>query len=514
MNTRIRLAAVLLILVLALGGAGVRAADYTPGVKLHTYPNGLTLMVVERHDWPTVACYRYHKVGSVNERPGLTGAAHLLEHMMFKGTSEIGTWNYEAEVPLMSQIEKIVDEIEKERAKGLSGYQKMDQARIDRLWKQVKALQDKQRQYIRKNEVDYIYHSQGGDQGNASTGYDRTDYYVSLPANRVEVWTYVESERMRAPVFREFYSERDVVNEERRMYANSPDGALYEVLFDNLFVTMPYSHDIVGWASDLESMRSRDVMAFLKKYYAPNNTIIVLVGDLKFQDAKELVGKYFGTLPRQPDPGPVFTKDAPQKGERRVELEFDAKPRVLIGYHGPIPGHPDQYALDVLSYVLTEGRTSRFYKNLVEKNLAYSCNGGNWTLGYTNVFVIDAVPKAPCTPAQLEEAVYKEISLLATEPVTQREMEMVMNKVDKNYLDSLKSKMRLASSLARAHSWTGDWRNFDERAPMKKVTPQDVMRVAKKYLVKSNRTVTVLVPTPRKADGVDEDSKAEGGDEK
>ena len=471
------------------------AEDTNIDVKTYKLPNGLKVLIVENHQAPVVALYRYHKVGGVNEYSNMFGASHLLEHMMFKGTQKIGTWDYKAEVPIMKKIDKLVDEIDKERAKGLSGYEKPDKKKIARLWKEVKELQTEQRKYIRKNEIDFLYKNQGGRGLNASTGYDATDYYIMLPSNKTEVWAFIESERMKDPVFREFYSERNVVYEERRMRTdNTPDGVLFENFFSHLFVAIPYGQDVVGWASDIESMRREQIEKYFRKYYSPGNTILAIVGDVNPDEIMAMVKKYFGPIPSQPLPEPIYAEEPPQKGERRITVKYDANPMFYIGYHGPRPGHPDQYALDILGYILSGGRTSRFYKNLVKSNKAYYASGGNWTFGYANVFVISGSPKKPLTSEELETAIYKEIEKLKTEPVSQRELQKIFNKIDAQYVRMMGSRMLLGRRLANAEMWTGTWKNFfKERELLKQVTAEDVMRVAKKYLTKNNRTVTHLV---------------------
>jgi predicted Zn-dependent peptidase len=471
--------------------------SYLPDVKEFKLSNGLILLVVERHDSPTLALYRLHRVGSINEYPGMTGAAHLLEHMKFKGTEKIGTWNYESEKPIMEKIDRLMDEIDKERAKGLTEYQKMDKAKIDELWKQVRELQDEQRKYIRKNEVWSIFDSHGGVEMNASTSFDQTDYYVNLPSNKLELWAFLESDRLQNPVFREFYSERDVVHEERRMGINSPGGILFENFITTMFTTYPYGHPIVGFDSDIESMRRQEVLDFLKLYYAPNNTTLVIVGDVKAQDAYKVVNRYFGNIPRQPEPKPQFQVEPPQRGERRVEVEFDAQPMLRIGFHGPKPGHPDQHALEVLMAILSSGRTSRFHQNIVQKNIAFSCAGAQWNMAFANLLMIGASPKKGITTAQLEEAIYKEIDRLKTEPVSKWELEKVRNQNDKGFISLLTDKMNLGRTLAWYQVWTGDWRNFDDRQKINAVTAEDVMRVANKYFTKSNRTVATLVPVEK-----------------
>jgi predicted Zn-dependent peptidase len=493
--------AVVLTAILLICACAVQAAEFKLNVKKHVLPNGLTVLIVEKHDAPIVALYRYHKVGAVNEYANMFGCSHLLEHMMFKGTKTIGTWNYKAELPIMKEIEKLVDQIDKERVKGLSDYQKMDKAKIDKLWKQVAALQAKQGKYIVKNEIHTIYGEEGGRGLNASTGFDATDYYLMLPSNKLELWAFVESDRMGSPVFREFYSERDVVYEERRMRTdNDPDGVMYENFFSHFFVSIPYGQDVVGWASDIESLRKDKVMAYLKKYYSPGNTTLAIVGDVNEKEALALVTKYFGKIPAQPLPEPIFSEEPPQIGERRIKVNFDANPQMMIGFHGPKPGSKDQYALDIISQILSTGRTSRLYQNLVKKNIAYSAGGWNWTLGYTNAFVISAMPKGQTTDEQLEKAIYAELDRLKTEPVTQKELEKIYNKVDLNYVRLMENPMSIAVSLAQAQAWTGEWQNFDDREKTKKVTPEEIMQVAKKYFNEDNRTVVTLIKKENKTE--------------
>ncbi|MCE1246671.1 MAG: insulinase family protein [Firmicutes bacterium] len=486
--------AVLITAILLVCACALQASELKLNVKKHTLPNGLTVLIVEKHDAPIVALYRYHKVGAVNEYANMFGCSHLLEHMMFKGTDKIGTWNYKAEQPYMKQIEKLVNEIDKERVKGLSGYHTMDKAKIDKLWKQVADLQAKQSKYMVKNEIHTIYDEAGGRGLNASTGFDATDYYLLLPSNKLELWAFVEADRMGHPVFREFYSERDVVYEERRMRTdNDPDGVMFENFFSHFFVAIPYGQDVVGWASDLESMRKDKVMAYLRKYYSPGNTTLAIVGDVTEKEALAMVTKYFGPIPAQPLPEPIFSEEPTQAGERRIEVKFDANPQMMIGFHGPRPGTKDQYALDMISYILSHGRTSRFYQDLVKKNIAYSVSGGNWTLGYTNAFIIQALPKGKTTDAQLEKAIYAELDKLKTEPVTQQELDKVHNRIDLNYVRLLDNPMAIAQSIAQAQAWTGDWQNLDDREKLKKVTPEDIMQVAKKYFTEDNRTIVTLV---------------------
>jgi predicted Zn-dependent peptidase len=491
--------AVIITLLLAAGYASAKQ-DYLPDVREFKLPNGLTLLVVERPDSPTVACYIYHPVGSVHEPPGLTGAAHMAEHMMFKGTKKLGTWNYEAEKPIMEKIDRLMDQIDRERVKGLTDYQKVDQARIDRLWEQVSELQKEQDKYIRKNEIWAIYDSHGSKGLNASTWLDRTDYLINLPSNKLELWAFIESDRLKNPVFREFYSERDVVYEERRMKVNNPGGAVSEAFFNAMFTALPYRHRTIGFASDIESFRRNEVLGFLKKYYAPNNTVIVLVGDVDAKNAHQLVKKYFGDIPRQPELKPHFFVEPEQRGERRIEVEFEGQPTLRIGYHGPKPGHPDQYALEVMMDILSSGRTGRFHQNIVRNNLAFNCSASLWEVAYANILLFGASPQKGVTTLQVEEAIYKEIDRLKTEPVSQWELEKVKNQNDQRFISLLRNRMNLARALAPAHVWTGNWRNIDNREKIRAVTAEDIIRVANKYFTKSNRTVATVVPPEKSQD--------------
>lgn len=466
---------------------------FLPDVKIHKYSNGLTLMVVEKHDTPIVVCYRYHKVGSIHEESGKTGIAHFLEHLSFKGTGRFNTVDYSKELVIMKDIDSLMAEADKEKLKGETGG-KADKEKIAQLLEKVKKLQEEQRQYICKDETDAIYDSVGAGGNNASTWFDRTDYYLKVPSNRLEVWTFIESEKLKDPVFREFFSERDVVLEERRMYDTDIDAALYETLYKTMFTTLPYGHDTLGWPSDVGQLKRKDIQEFYRKYYAPNNTFIVLVGDVKLDKAIELVGKYFSGIPAQELPDMRITPEPPQEGERRAEVESEAKPQMVIGFHGPKPSDDDIYAFEVINYLLSRGMTSRFHKKLVQTGLAYECSGGVSDLSCESVLEIGASPKEPNTCDDLEEAIYKELYRIKKGDVTKWEMEKVRNQIDMDSTGIIRYPFYLAENLAKYQAWTGDWRNFDRTEKLKSVTVEDIKRVANKYLIKSNRTVVTAVP--------------------
>jgi predicted Zn-dependent peptidase len=241
-------------------------------------------------------------------------------------------------------------------------------------------------------------------------------------------------------------------------------------------------------------MKREEVAAHFKTYYAPNNAVAVIVGDVQEDQVMALMKKYFEPIPAQNPPRPVFTRDETQCGEKRIEVEFDAKPSLEIGFHGPLFGSPDQYALEIIGRILSWGRTSRFYQELIEKHpLAMTADAYNIDMTYGNFFVIEALPKAPHSSRELEEAVYAELEKLKTEPVSQWELEKVRNQMDADFVRGLEDNMDLARMLASAKTRTGDWRNFDEREKYARVTPEDIMRVAGTYFIKTNRTVAELV---------------------
>ncbi|HEU4437459.1 MAG TPA: pitrilysin family protein [candidate division Zixibacteria bacterium] len=469
----------------------------TLDVKEKTLKNGLKILVVENHTAPVVSCMMRFKVGSVDERPGITGTAHLLEHMLFKGTKQIGTTNYEAEVPIMKKIDSLAVLLRAEQNKLQNVLWGGDSVKIKSLREEIAKLQDEQKKYVIKDELWETYLENGGTGLNASTGNDRTQYYVSLPANRLELWAWLESDRLRNPVLREFYSERDVVFEERRLRTDTqPFGKLFEQFNALAFAAHPYGWPVVGWPGDLKTVMREEVEIFFKQYYAPNNAIMAIVGDIKADEVFAMMTRYFEDIPPFPEPPrPVFTDEPTQEGERRGEVEFEANPLLAIGYMAREIAHPDNEVLDVAAAVLSQGRTSRLYKKIVEeKKLAVNISADNSPSRYPDLFYITATPLAPHTPAEIEAAVYEELERLKTEPVSQWELDKVKNQLDANFIRSLSSNTGIAFGLVEVTALVGDWRYLLQNIEnMKKVTPDDIMRVAQKYFTKSNRTVVTLV---------------------
>jgi predicted Zn-dependent peptidase len=465
--------------------------------------NGLTILMVERHQTPVVSLNMTFGVGGVNEQVGQTGLAHLYEHMAFKGTRTVGTKNYGKEQPVLEEWYRVGTELEqRQRDLARRSQEKPgspeDRAVIERLQKRFTELQEQAGQFVAGNEMALLYQRQGGVGLNAATGKDLTRYMINLPANRLPLWAALEADRMAHPVLREFYKERGVVMEERRLRNDdSPSGLLYETFTSAAFRAHPYGIPTIGWESDILSLTPADTEAFFKAHYGPGNATIAIVGDIHPPDVMVLIEQTFGKIPSAPPQPPIVTVEPPQRGERRVEVEFDAEPSVVIGFHKPALGHPDDYVFDVIDAVLGDGLTSRLYTNLVRENrIAASVNSDSNYPGVRspNLFVLSATPLAPHTTAEIEAAIYAELERLKTEPVSAKELEKVLNNLDADLVRALRSNGGLASQLALYQTVAGDWRYvIKAREKIATVRPADIQRVAAEYFTKSNRTVATLV---------------------
>ena len=470
----------------------------------HKLANGLTILMVERHQTPVVSINITFGVGGVNEQAGQTGIAHLYEHMAFKGTRTVGTKDYGKEKPLLDELHRVgtlLDERQRALAKRSTPATTEEQAEVEALQKRVADLQAQAGQYVIGNEMALLYQRHGGVGLNASTGKDLTRYTISLPANRLPLWAAIEADRMANPVLREFYKERGVVMEERRLRNDdSPNGLLFETFTSAAFRAHPYGIPTIGWGSDILSLNPEETEAFFKTYYGPNNATIALVGDVNPKEVIALIENTFGRIPAAPQAPAIVTVEPEQRGERRVEVEFDAEPIVAIGYHKPSLGHPDDEVFDVIDEVLTDGLTSRLQTKLVrEKRLAASVGSdANYPgVGAPNLFILTATPLAPHTAAEVEAALYEELDRLKTEPVPAKELEKILNNIDADMVRTLRSNGGLASQLALYKTVAGDWRHvLKSRDRVAAVTAADIQRVAKEYFTKSNRTVGTLVKKP------------------
>jgi len=511
--------------------------------EVFTLDNGMKFLLLPRTDQPNVIAAGWvAKVGSVNERPGITGISHFFEHMMFKGTDTIGTavpdadakyrdaqkslrarmneitwseqyrrylngeipdpWNPEFDTPelarLRAELKALMDsqqgrlgadriaELQTALAAADADAKPRIQAEIDLLKGQQEAARS-----IVKDEFDKIYTAQGGSGMNAFTSNDVTFYFINVPSNKFELWAWMESDRLTNSVFREFFSERDVVHEERRLRTESTPTGIFQEQFDAMFwQSSGYSWPVIGWSSDLNSYTMEEALKYWNIYYRPNNLCGVVVGDFNPSEVKDTITRYFSRLEKgTTPPPPVVTLEIPQLAEMRMNAECDCQPSVEVRYHTVPFRHRDSYALDVLSAVLN-GRTGRLYKSMIEgSEVASSANAAQDSRKYAGSFSFSAEVKGDATPAQLEEGWYAEIKKLQDEPVGEQELQKVKNQFAASNFRRLESNFFLLVQLGYGEG-LGAWEEInDSPKRIDAVTAADVQRVAREYFKETNRSV-------------------------
>ncbi|MEX2472635.1 MAG: pitrilysin family protein [Gemmatimonadota bacterium] len=465
----------------------------SPGERLPvrevTLDNGMRFLILPREGAPTVSFVLQFGIGGVHEREGQTGIAHLLEHMLFKGTTTVGTEDLDAELAYFDRIDSVHDTL-------LVAREAADTAAIERLSARIAELEDSARTFVDSNAFDRILTREGAQGLNATTTSEATIYFVELPANRAELWFVLEGDRMRDPVFREFYSERSVVLEERRMRVDaSPGGTLYERHLAEAFRVHPYGQPVVGHMRDLERISRRDLEHYFSRYYTPDNAVVAIVGNVDADRMEHFARRYFGDIEAGEPPPPVTAVEPPQREERRVEVTWDAQPLLRIGWHVPSQLDDDATAVAVLSSLLTGGRSSRLHRRLViEERVAtgvFSSVGPGSR--YPGLFQIDATPRAPHRPDTVEALIYEEIERLANDGPNERELERVRNQVAAGSVRRMTSNLGLAFQLAESTSLEGDWREtFRGSERLRELTAEDVREAAARYLTAQNRTVAVL----------------------
>ncbi|MGA1873987.1 MAG: M16 family metallopeptidase [bacterium] len=459
----------------------------------HTLSNGMKILILERHQSPTVSLYIRFRVGMVEDKG--RGTAHFLEHMLFKGTETIGTTNYQEEKKILQFIDQTGQKLDNERKKGKCGRKEV----IEELEKELQKLQEKASLYVVKDEMNLLYTASGAVGFNASTGADLTTYQVNLPSNRIELWARLESDRLANPVFREFYSERNVVMEERRQTNESePFRKFVEQFLATAYLCHPYRHPIIGWESEIQYISKADMEQFFHTYYVPDNMVIAVVGDVDPEEFMTMVERYFGSIPGRGSPSIITAEEPAQIGERRIAVHLDSQPQLLVGYHKPTLPTREDYVFDVVDAILTNGRTSRLYNRLVEKDrLAIQVRTSNGMPGsrFPNLFIFMATPRHPHTVKEIEQAINEEIDRLKNELVSDRELQKVKNQLIGDYIRSLKSNSGLASRLSYFESVAGDWKYIDTHLEeIDKITPQEIQETVRKFLISRNRTVSFIVP--------------------
>jgi predicted Zn-dependent peptidase len=471
-------------------------ASFEKRTQVRKLDNGLTVILLERRDAPVFSYATVVNAGSAQEVPGITGLAHMFEHMAFKGSDRVGTTNWEAERAALARVEEAYAAYDRARRAETGA----DEARVKQLETAWKSAMEEADKFVKQDEFSQIIDRAGGVGLNAFTASDMTAYFFSVPSNRFELWSFLESERFRRPVFRQFYKERDVVAEERRMrIESSPFGRLMEQFLAAAFIAHPYGFSGIGWPSDLQTISATDADAFAKKYYVPSNMVIAVVGDVNSAEAWPMIERYFGRLPKAPAPEALRTVEPPQIAERTVTLRETTQPIYMEGYHRPASTHPDNATYDVISMLMSNGRTSRLYRSLVrDKKIAAVAAGFNGFPGekYPNLFTFYGVTTPGHTIDELAEGVRAEIERLKTEDVPAAELQSVKTRVKAGLLRQLASNEGLALQLATYQTLYGDWRAlFREVENIDKVTAADVKRVANATFTPQNRTVARIDTT-------------------
>jgi len=490
----LKAAASSLVVFLLLGLAAAQdVASFEKRITVKKLANGLTLLICERPEAPVFSFFTLVDAGSAQDPMGKTGLAHMFEHMAFKGTDKIGTIDYAAEKPALEKVEVAYAAYIAERDKTVG----RDEAKLKQLekdWRDAIAAADK---FVKSNEFGKIIEQNGGEDLNANTSYDETAYHYSLPINRLELWAYLESERFLHPVLREFYKERNVVIEERRLRTDSsPTGRLIEQFTAEAFEAHPYHRPTVGWMSDLNSFSATDAKAFFEKYYVPANMVVAVAGDVKAARDMPILEKYFGRLPKRPQPDESTTTEPPQNSERRVVLKERTQPLYLEGYHRPDYRTKDDAVYDAITDLMSEGRTSRLYRALVrDKKIASFSAGFSGLPGikYPHLFAFYAFPLPGHTTKEVADAIHAEIERLKKEDISDDELKMIKTRTKANLIRSLADNEGLATDLATNQTRYGDWRElFRSVDRIDHVTKADIRRVANETFLDTNRTVGII----------------------
>jgi predicted Zn-dependent peptidase len=466
---------------------------YEKRVTVKTLPNGLTVVLWRRPEAPVFSFFTMVDAGSAQDPLNETGLAHMMEHMAFKGTPDIGTKDYAAEKPALEKVEQTYAAYEAERIKRV-GQDPQKLAQLKQAWQDAIKAAD---QYVIRNQFSEVLEAHGGVGVNAFTNYDETAYMYSLPSNQIELWAALESDRMKHPVFREFYKERSVVMEERRMRTDSqPTGRLVEQFLGTAFMANPYHRPTIGYASDLESFSATDAAEFFQLYYVPSNMVIGLVGDLDPDQVFPIIERYFSQLPAAAKPTETHTIEPPQNSVRAVTLQDPSQPFYLEGYHRPSYLAPDDVVYDAISDIMSNGRTSRLYRSLVrDQQIAAFAAGFTGFPGnkYAHLFAFYAVPVPGHTNAELQKAFADQIQKLKTQDVTDDELQMFKTRTKADLIRGLASNEGLAEQLAIYQTRYGDWRElFRYLDRVDKVTKADIRRVANQVFQDNNRTVGII----------------------
>lgn len=477
------------LFALALAAAEADFSQIKSRISEFTLANGLKFILFEDHSVPIVHFATYANAGASDERIGIYGISHILEHLAFKGTSEIGTRNYPAEKKILQRMAAVYDQVLAEKDQ-----LRPDPAKIEKLQKEMDDLNKEAAAFVVDNEFGTILKAHGAVGLNAGTSADATVYYYSLPANKLELWAYLESSRFTDPVLREFYKEKDVIMEERRMgVENQPVGKLIEQFLSIAFMNHPYRVETIGPMSNLEHITVRDVREYLRSNYSASNLVVGVAGDVTPSALKKIAEKYFQKIPAGRKNPRVFTVDPGQGGEKTVTIYEDSQPWLVLGYHVPSVLDADFDTFTVLNYLLTAGRSSRLFKKLTitdKSALFIGSFAGFPGSKYPSLYLLYTLPNSGHDNNELQKVIFEEIEKLKSQPVSDEELRSAKNRIKVQAFQELKSNQGLLQQLLSAEVLTGSWRQaFDSLANLDKITAADIQKLTQKYLVRQNRAI-------------------------
>ena len=486
-----------IVLLLKLAAWTQDVASFEKRTTLKKLGNGLTVVICERPEAPVFSFHTHVDAGSVQDPQGQTGLAHMFEHMAFKGTDKIGSKDYPAEKVALEKVEQAYAAYIRERDQRINP----DVPEVKSLEKNWLDAVKQADQYVIPNQFSEIVERNGGEDLNANTSDDETNYFYSMPSNRLELWAYLESERFLHPVMRQFYDERNVVKEERRMRVDSnPIGRLLEQFVTAAFSAHEYHRPTIGWMSDLNSFSATDADAFFHRYYIPSNMVVAVVGDVKASEAMPIIEKYFARIPSREKPDERTTLEPPQNSERRVILHEMAQPLYLEGYHRPDYRTPDDAVYDAIADLMSNGRTSRLYRALVRDQKIASDSAGFTGLPgskYPHLFAFYAFPMPGHTADEMAVAIHREVEKIQKQEIGDDELKMIKTRAKANLIRGLGNNPGLAFELAVYQARYDDWRElFRQVDRIDKITKADIRRVAAKTFVPENRTVGIIETAP------------------
>jgi predicted Zn-dependent peptidase len=478
---------ILAILVVALCSCLPSFAQTTPftelesKVHLHTLPNGLRVIFYERGLAPVFSGAVVVRVGGVDEADGESGISHLFEHMAFKGTRTIGTRDFERERRLLAELETIA--AESSAGNALSDQQRERWQTIQKQLQEVWITDDFSRKFDEQGVVGL----------NATTDKEMTKYFSSLPRSAFEFWCRMESDRLRSPILRQFYQERDVVLEERRMrYDDDPGGKLYETLLSLAYTRHPYRNPVIGYESDIRGLTATNLEAFRHRYYVPSNIVIALVGRVNPAEDIKVIEQFFGDLPAAPAPARWSKGEVGSQGEKRFVVRANAAPQVIVAYHKPNYPHVDDPPISVMHEILAGGKVSPLYLELVQRRQVAADISIAEAPGVAspNLFLFASSLKNPHTTEDFVEVFDSVITKFLSTGPTQEQLEIAKRSIQMSFLQQLNSSQSIALDLASSELLFGSWKaQLDWIEKAMKVTVDDVRRVAEQYLQNDFRLI-------------------------